>query len=212
MTRERESANVAFMTKKSLQKIFTPLPQSDKRVQVLESTVVHQGRNFYITEEQVIEPSGCQVRRDVIRHHGSVVVLPLDESGKEPRILLIRQYRYAAGQFLWELCAGHVEAGEELLPAAQRELSEETGYSAREWKQAMQFYPSPGCMQELMTVYIARDLVKGKAHPEADEKITRKFFSLTDAVKLVTTGKILDAKTICGVLWLNTKLLNGGKR
>jgi ADP-ribose pyrophosphatase len=194
------------MAKKSTKSVLTPLPQSDARVKVLSTKIVHEAPSFQVTTEQVVEPSGVTVRRDVIRHHGSVVVLPLDESREEPRVLLIRQYRYAAGQFLWELCAGHIEPGEESLAAAQRELGEETGYGAREWKQVLHFYVSPGFLQETMALYLARDLYKGKAHPEEDEKITRRFFKVEDAIDLVMKGKIVDAKTISGLLWLGQKL------
>lgn len=131
--------------------------------------------------------------------------MPLDETGPEPKILLVKQFRYAASKTMWEFCAGRIDEGEDALTAAKRELVEETGYSAREWKPALFFYVSPGFMDETMTVWLARDLAKGKARPEHDEFITRKLFSLKDAVKLVMAGKIQDAKTISGVLWLAQK-------
>ena len=144
-----------------------------------------------------------KVRRDIVRHSGSVVVLPVDESAGEPRILLVRQYRYTAKQHLWELCAGRIDKGESELAAAKRELLEETGYSAKKWKRILQFYASPGFVAETMAIYLARDLRAGVAQPEEDEDIEVKFFPLRAAVRMVMRGLIKDAKTISGVLWLS---------
>jgi len=142
------------------------------------------------------------VRRDVVRHSGSVVVMPVDESGAEPQVLLVRQYRYTAKQYLWELCAGRIDKGEHDLTAAKRELLEETGYSAKRWKRILRFYASPGFVAETMAIYLARDLRAGVAQPEEDEDIEVKFFPLGAAVRMVMNGVIKDAKTISGVLWL----------
>ena len=104
---------------------------------MLSSKVVYRAPVFQVTSDEVIEPSGAKVRRDIVRHPGSVVILALDERKKEPSVLLIRQYRYAANQELWELPAGRIDEGEDALTAAKRELAEETGYSASEWKQVL---------------------------------------------------------------------------
>ena len=106
-------------------------------VQVISSKLVHQSRVFSLTSDEIVEPSGVRVRRDIIRHPGSVVILALDERKPEPSVLLIRQYRYAANQELWEIPAGRIDEGEDPLTAAKRELAEETGYSASEWKLAL---------------------------------------------------------------------------
>jgi len=154
------------------------------------------------------------VRRDVVRHSGSVVILAAENSsllarGKaksksspEPRVLLIRQYRYTANDFLWELPAGRIDEGEDELPAAKRELLEETGFSAGRWKRVLYFYVSPGFLDETMAVYLAEGLTAGKAQPEEDEYIVKRFFPLTQAVRMVMKGIIRDAKTISSVLWL----------
>ncbi|PSH03317.1 MAG: NUDIX hydrolase [Acidobacteria bacterium] len=184
-----------------------------KPVKVISSTVVHVAPNFQVTTDEVIEPSGAKVRRDVIRHPGSVVVLALDERKSEPSVLLIRQYRYAAKQDLWELPAGHIDEGEDALTAAKRELVEETGYSASEWIPALFYYPSPGFLEETMTVFAARDLRKGKAAPEEDEFITCKLVPLSKAVQWVMSGKLHDGKAIAGVLWAAQKFhLTGGRK
>ncbi|HTZ97210.1 MAG TPA: NUDIX hydrolase [Terriglobales bacterium] len=182
-----------------------PKKSEKKKAQVLSSREVYRGPVFWITTDQVLEPSGIQARRDIVRHSGSVVVMPVDDSSSEPRVLLLRQYRHAAQQYLWELCAGRIDEGESELVAAKRELREETGFSARRWKRIFRYYASPGFVDETMAVYLARDLQAGTAEPEEDEVIQVRFFPLKEAVRMVTTGKILDGKTIAGVLWLNNQ-------
>jgi len=145
------------------------------------------------------------VRRDIVHHTGSVVVLAVDDTDREPKILLLRQYRHAAQQYLWELCAGRIDAGEKPLPAAKRELLEETGYSAKRWKRIFHFYASPGFVAETMSVYLARGLHPGKAQPEEDEVIETRFVSLSKAVRMVMRNTIRDAKTISAVLWLSQR-------
>ena len=174
-------------------------------VQVLSSKVVYTSRVFNVTSDEVVEPSGVRVRRDIIRHPGSVVILALDERKAEPSVLLIRQYRYAANRELWELPAGRIDEGESALEAAQRELAEETGYSASEWTPALCYYSSPGFLDETMSVFAARDLRRGKAAPEEDECIASRLVPLSRAVQWVMSGKVQDGKAIAGVLWAAQK-------
>jgi ADP-ribose pyrophosphatase len=131
------------------------------------------------------------------------VILAVEEDGPEPRILLERQYRHAAQQYLWELPAGRIDKGENELHAAKRELLEETGYAATRWKRILKFYASPGFVAETMSIYLARGLTSGVAQPEDDEVIAIRFVPLTAAVNMVTRNTIRDAKTIAGVLWLS---------
>jgi len=142
-------------------------------------------------------------RRDVIHHTGSVVVLAVDDSGRTPRVLLERQYRHAAGDYLWELPAGRVDPGEQELAAAKRELLEETGYRASMWKRILKFYASPGFVAETMAVFLATGLRAGEAQPEEDEIIYKRLVPLPTAVKMAVRGTIRDAKTISSVLWLD---------
>jgi ADP-ribose pyrophosphatase len=179
---------------------------------VLSSRISFQGPVFSVTTDEVEEPGGVRARRDVIRHSGSIVVLAVEEparvgSGKarEPRILLERQYRHAAQSMMWELPAGRIDDGETALTAAKRELLEETGYSARQWKRILHFYVSPGFLDETMTIYLARGLRAGVAQPEADERITVRFLGLAEAKQMAMNGRIRDAKTIAGILWLAQK-------
>ena len=175
--------------------------QRRKRARVLSSREVFRGPVFRVTTDRVIEPGGLMVRRDIVRHPGSVVILAVDESRSQPRVLLEWQYRHAAQSFLWELPAGRIDAGEDELAAAKRELVEETGYTASHWRLALRYYASPGFMDETMAVYLARGLRRGVAQPEEDEVIRKRFFPLSDVVQRIAKGKIKDGKTIAGVLW-----------
>lgn len=134
-----------------------------------------------------------------------MVILAVEENEKEPRVLLERQYRHAAGRYLFELPAGRIDDGEAELKAAKRELLEETGYTARSWKRVLYFWASPGFVAESMAIFLARDLRAGTAQPEADEAIELHLVPLKQAVDMVMTGKIHDGKTISGVLWLNAQ-------
>jgi ADP-ribose pyrophosphatase len=173
-----------------------------KHARVLSSRMAYRGPVFSVMTDDVLEPTGVRVRRDVVRHTGSIVILAVDESGSEPRVLIEKQYRHAAGRFLYELPAGRIDEGENELKAAKRELREETGYSARKWKKILHFWASPGFVAETMSVYLASDLTLGNAEPEDDEVIEISLVPLRKAVSMVIDGTIQDAKTIAGVLWL----------
>ena len=116
------------------------------KAQVLKSEEVYRGKVFWVTHDEVTEPGNVTATRDVVRHNGSVVILAVDTASNptDPGILLIRQYRHAANKFLLELPAGRIEPGEQLIPAAKRELIEETGYRAKRWSKHVTYYASPG--------------------------------------------------------------------
>ena len=179
-----------------------PKLRKKQSARVVSSKVVFRGPVFSVVSQQVEEPDGVRVRRDLVQHPGSIVILAVDDSGKVPKVLLERQYRHAAGTRLWELPAGSLDPGERPLPAAKRELLEETGYSASKWSKALYFYVSPGFLTESMQVFLATGLKKGKAQPEEDERIAVRFFPLKQAVRMAMRGKIIDAKTIAPLLWL----------
>lgn len=168
------------------------------KVRVVSSEVAFQGRVFGVWRDRVIEPHGGEVTREYVTHSGSVVVLPVFPDG---RILLVRQYRYAAKQFLWELVAGRKDEGEDFVTGARRELEEETGYSARKMTQILDIFPSPGFVSENMIIFLAEGLTKGKPHPEDDEKITPRIISLPEAQRWIRAGKIRDAKSVAGILY-----------
>ena len=189
-----------------------------EKARVLSSRVSYRGPVFTVTTEEVEEPGGVRARRDVVCHSGSIVILAVDKAAErepnnrrshrqskttasEPRILLERQYRHAAHSMMWELPAGRIDEGETPLTAAKRELIEETGFRARRWKRILHFYVSPGFLDETMTIYLAEGLEAGDAEPEADERITTQFFSLSEAIQMALNERIRDAKTISGILW-----------
>src|SRR6266496_6387688 len=180
-----------------------PKSGSAQKALVLSSRESYRGPVFWVTTDDVLEPTGVRVRRDVVRHSGSVVILAVEHASAQPRILLEKQYRHAAGRFLYELPAGRIDEGENELKAAKRELLEETGFSARSWKRILRFWASPGFVAEAMSIYLARELKAGTAQPEADEAIELKLVPLSQAVSMVMENKIQDAKTIAGVLWLH---------
>lgn len=195
----KKSAKPAKKAAKKDKKIAAREPQ---RAQILSSEVVYQGPLFRVLHDKIVEPSGKPNERDVIRHHGSVVILAVDksESKKNPWVVVERQYRHAANQYLWELPAGKLDAGEEALDGAKRELAEETGYAARKWRPLVEYYASPGFLGESMKVFVAEGLVAGEAHPEEDEQIEFRLVKLNDLVKMIDKGMIVDGKTLTSVL------------
>jgi len=162
------------------------------KAKVLSTRLGFRGNAFQVTVDHVMEPGGVKARREVVRHGGSVVVLPRLASGK---VLLVRQFRYPARESLWELVAGGIEPGETPAKAAARELLEETGYRAR-------FFPSPGFLTEEMHLIEAAGLAKGQTEPEEDERIISRAFTQAELKKIVRNQKIKDGKTLVGLLWL----------
>jgi ADP-ribose pyrophosphatase len=165
---------------------------------VISSRIVFKSNIFSVRHESVVEPGGLKVTRDVVTHPGSVVVLPVFPDG---RILMIRQYRHAVKQYLWELVAGRKDAGENFVQGAHRELREETGYRARRMTKLLDLFPSPGFISENMMIFLAEGLTKGEAHPEEDEKITQRVFTLSEAERWIRSGKIRDSKSVAGILY-----------
>lgn len=180
---------------------FSPVAMME-RAQLVSSVVVYQGPLFRVQHDKLIEPGGHANERDVIRHNGSVVILALDtsKSKKNPWLVIERQYRHAANQYLWELPAGKLDPGEDALTGAKRELAEETGYSAKKWKPLVEYYASPGFLGESMKVFLAEGLVAGDARPEEDERIEFRLVRLSEVVKMIEKGAILDGKTLTSVL------------
>ena len=187
-------------------------PAVVEKAQLLSSVVVYQGPLFHVLHDKLIEPDGTHNERDVIRHNGSVVILAIDnsKSKKDPWIVIERQYRHAANQYLWELPAGKLDPGENALAGAQRELAEETGYSAKKWKPLVEYYASPGFLGESMKIFVAEGLLAGNAHPEADEHIEFRLVKLSEVLKMIEKGAILDGKTLTSVLLYARKV--AGKR
>jgi ADP-ribose pyrophosphatase len=177
-------------------------PVLGKKSRLISSKLSYKGKVFDVYTDKVEEPGGHLNIRDVIRHNGSVVILAVDESrnSTDPDIVLERQYRHAAGQFLIELPAGRVEPGESTLAAAKREMIEETGYRAKRWTLLTKYFASPGFLGEWMQIYLARDIREGASKPEADEQIEILRMPLSEALALIAANKIHDGKTLIGLM------------
>ena len=169
-----------------------------KRLRVLKSREIYRGRLIQLKVDSIIEPGGVRTEREVVHHAGSVVILAHASDG---RMVLVRQYRYPARGFLWELIAGGLEPGERPLAAAQRELLEESGYRAGKFRLLFDFFPSPGILTEKMFLVEATKLTRTKANPDRDERIEVGHFTPAQAMKMIRSGRIRDAKTLVGILW-----------
>ncbi len=171
------------------------------KAKLISSKIAYKGKVFNVFTDTLIEPGGHRNVRDIIRHNGSVVILAVDESKNpsDPDVILERQYRHAAGQFLIELPAGSRDPGEAPLAAAKREMIEETGYRAKRWTMLLRYFASPGFLGEWMQIYLARDIRQGEAKLEDDENLEVFRMPLSEAMKLVAAGKIHDGKTLIGL-------------
>lgn len=152
---------------------------------------------FTVTEDEAVAPDGFTIKRSVVRHPGSAVMMAVDA---RKRILLVRQFRLPAERYLWELPAGKLDPGETVLAAAKRELIEETGYRAKKWKKLAHYWPSPGFLGETMTIFIATELTEGEATPMEDERIEKRWFTSAELDTMIGAGKIHDGKTLIGYL------------
>ncbi|MGA2984254.1 MAG: NUDIX hydrolase [Terriglobia bacterium] len=170
-----------------------------KRARILESKTIFRGRAVELKVDRVVEPGGVETTREVVCHPGSVVIVPHLPDG---RLILVRQYRHAVRESLWELVAGGMERGETPRQSARRELVEETGYHARILKPLLEFYPSPGILSEKMHLFEAWDLTPSKGQPDADERIETGFFTVNEIMKMIKSHEIRDGKTLVGILLL----------
>lgn len=172
-------------------------------MRLLSSRTRYRNSIFSVNEEEALEPGGLRIKRAIVRHGPSAVMMPVDAKG---RVLLVRQFRLAAGALLWELPAGRVDEGETVLAAARRELVEETGYRARTWRKLVAFYASPGYVAETMTIYLATGLIPGRATPMEDERIECRWFTARELDRMIQSGRIVDGKTMIGyLLWRKYK-------
>ena len=168
----------------------------------LSSTESFKGRIFTVTVDRVTVPNGRTVTFDMVRHPGSVVLLPMHDDG---RIVLIRQYRYALDRWIWELPAGSLDAGEDPAAAAARECEEEIGLVPGRVEFAGAWYPTPGFCTEVMHYYRlaalrARGAGEPPAHKDDDEDIRVHEFPIGEARAMVRRGEIIDLKTAWGLM------------
>jgi ADP-ribose pyrophosphatase len=168
---------------------------------------VFSGKIFKVTRDKVSIPGKGEFIREIVRHSGAVVIVPLIS---ETEVLLVKQYRFAAEAQLWEVPAGTLEPGESPRECAARELEEETGYRAGQIQPLLEFYSTPGFCDEFMRLFTARELTPGRQELDADEALVAERVHLERAKEMVATGEIRDAKTIIGLAavsgWLNIDL------
>jgi len=184
----------------------------DKDKHLIETTLstrtLHEGRIITLTEQTVQLPSGKEAKREVVLHPGAVTVLAVTEDDK---VLLVRQYRKPCERVLLETPAGKLEPGEDPLECAKRELEEETGYTAREWKHVNSFFTSPGFANELLHAYVATDLTQTAQNLDADEFLDVLEADRAEAERLIADGEIYDAKTLVLLYWWLREQTRAGK-
>lgn len=169
-------------------------------MKLISSEKIAETPIFTVTVDHALDPDGFEIKRAIVQHKGSAVVMPVDA---KKRVLLVRQYRLPARAFMWELPAGKIDEGETALQSAKRELKEETGCRAKKWAKLAEFWPSPGFLAEKMTIYLATDLREGEATPMEDERIEKRWFTAKEIDEQIVIGKIQDGKTQIGFLrWM----------
>jgi ADP-ribose pyrophosphatase len=168
----------------------------------IRSRLLHEGRHFRFLQDEVELPNGLRTHRDIVRHPGAVAIVPILPDG---RIVLVRQYRYAAGKPLLEIPAGTLEEGEDPLECARRELREETGYEASELMALLRCYMAPGYSDEVIHFFEARGLRSVGMSPEEDESIEVEVYEIGEISRMVEENIIEDAKTIIGIRCLKEK-------
>ena len=172
-------------------------------------TRVYHGRIISVDLDEVRFPDGSTGTLEMIRHPGASAVVPLlGDPGDDPEVLLIRQYRYAADQFLYEIPAGRLDPGESPADCARRELQEETGFTAERVEHVFTMYTTPGFTDEKIHLFVATGLVAGLAHREADEFMELVPTRLSRALSMVEQGEIQDAKTALALLYAAGVRLN----
>lgn len=169
------------------------------REETIESRRVFDGKVIRVRVDTVRLPDGGLAKREVAEHPGAVVVVPVTSDN---RVIMVRQYRHATGEILLELPAGKLNPSEEPLVCAQRELEEETGYTASSWETKFSFYTSPGFCDELLYLMVARGLTRGEAHPDAEEFLDVVSIPLDEALNMAYRGEIRDGKTLLGIMTL----------
>jgi ADP-ribose pyrophosphatase len=175
-------------------------------VTVNHRTGIHQGRVFRLVRENVTLDNGATTDLDYIEHPGAAAIVALLGSGE---VVLLRQYRHALKQYIWEIPAGTLEPGEPGLDCARRELIEEAGFAAAQWQKIGEITPVPGYSDERIHLFLATGLSAADQHLDADEVLAVHRVPLAEAVGMVAHGEIQDAKSICGLLltqqWLGSQ-------
>lgn len=174
----------------------------------LESAQAYRGRLLDVRVDRVCQPDGRETTREYIRHQGAVVIIPVLDSGE---LILERQFRYPLRRVFLEFPAGKIDEGEEVLMAGKRELFEETGYTASDWRHLGMLHPCIGYSDERIEVFIARGLQQTAAgqHLDEGEFVELLTLSLDAALQAVRCGEITDGKTIAALFWAEKVMRSG---
>ena len=168
----------------------------------LRSSRAFDGRLIAVRVDEVERPDGRHATREIVEHPGAVAILAWDGA----RLAMVRQWRHAAGDVLLEIPAGTMEESEEPLATARRELAEEMGIAADSWTRGPSFYTAPGFCTERLTLFLATELHEVETQAPDDEQLEREWLSLSQALGGIDDGRIADAKSIAGILWLAARL------
>ncbi len=166
---------------------------------ILSSRSIYRGRVVRLDVDRIVEPSGVEVEREIVRHPGAAVLLPVTVDG---RVVMIRQFRYAAGETLLEVPAGTIDHGETPEETAGRELVEETGYHPGRLEKLAEFFPSPGILAERMHLFLATELEKRQTSPDPDESLELVELPWERALELEPGKDVRDAKTLVALSFL----------
>jgi ADP-ribose pyrophosphatase len=172
----------------------------------LSSTRPYHGRRISVDVDTVRFPNGTTGALEMVRHPGAAAVIPFldDPARPDPRVVLIRQYRYAAEGYLWEIPAGTLEPGEPPEECGRRELREEAGCEAAELRRLATIFTTPGFTDEQIHLYAAIGLTRVPSAPEADEFLETHDIAWSAVGRMIRTGEIRDAKTLCALLWMQS--------
>ena len=184
-------------------KVVNARPRGSVPAEQLASEELYAGRVFRLHRDTVRFPDGTEQPFDIARHPGASAIVPFlnDPAGDEPQLLLLRQYRYAAGGYIYEIPAGRLDGDESPAECAARELKEETGCTAETLEPLVTMFTTPGFTDEVIHLFMATGLTHGQTEREADEFADLVVMRLSEALELIRTGDILDAKTVLGLLY-----------
>ncbi len=171
----------------------------------LKENRIYDGKIISVRCDDIVQEDGRKAKREVVEHRGGVCIVPVDNDGN---VLLVKQFRYAVGKYLLEIPAGKREVDEDPFETAKRELSEETGCTANDWKNLGSFIVTPGYCTERFYIYLARDLQYFEQHLDEGEHVTIEKIKFEDALDMVYANQIDDAKSVIGLL-MAKKLIEG---
>ncbi len=171
----------------------------------ISSTVIHDGRVVHLSLDRVRFPDGGEGELELIRHRGASAIIPVigDPTAEDPELVLVHQYRYAAGGFVYEIPAGLPMDGEDWESCARRELEEETGFRAEDVSPLTDFFTTPGFTNEVIHLFLGTGLSDGEVRRDDDEYIEVVRLPYSKVIEMIQKGEIVDGKTVLGLLFVD---------